>query len=457
MTKEELVTLISNDGTAPEAVNKIKAAVDNSEIETYLEQYDPKQHKIFDKIYRPDKTGKDDDGKDIDVPVTRIAVALQKLIVKRAASFLCGNPIELIASPEGEEQENLLAALKEIWKDNKLDYKSKTLAKLLFSETQCAELWYVMDDNTDKDSDKPELKVRVRILAASLGDDLYPVYDATGDMIAFGRGYEIKEGDKTIKHFDVYTDDTIYECITEPFTVTKKVNTIGKIPVIFYKQDVPDWYDVQEMIEQLEKVYSNSSDTNEYFGSPMAIIEGALQNMVKKGQTNKLLVLEKGAKASYLTWDQAPEPVKMEMDNLLRQIYTLTDTPDISFEQMKSIGGTAPSGFALKMLFLGAHLKASEKEEIFGESIQRRINFLIAAIIKVTNIKLAKGSSLEVTPKFEYYLPKNDSEKIDNLTSALQGGIISKETAIRQNPLVEDPESEIELVKDGQLDETMNI
>ena len=448
MTQEELLALIP---TYDKAVENIKALVDLSEIDTYLKQYDPTQHDIFDKSNRPDKIIKNDQGTDETIPVTRIGIALQKLIVSRAAAFLCGNPIQIKGVPNGVPETNMLAGVNKVWLSNKLDFRSKELARLMFSETACAELWYAQKADPDYWTGEPvksQWRLRVKILAASLGDDLYPVFSPEGDMIAFGRGYKIKVDDKDEEHFDLYTDTTTYLGANETggWIVTTEKNVLGKIPVIYYSQPKPAWDDVQTMIDQLETVISNMSDTNGYFGDPMIIIEGEIKGFAKKGQTGKTLQLENGAKVSYLTWDQAPEAIKMEIDNLLRFIYNITDTPDISFEQMKSIGGNAPSGFALEMLFLGAHLKASDNEELYGQSTQRRLNFIITALAAIdTNLK--QGLSLKIRPQFEYFIPKNNAEKIDILNSAVTGGIMSTESAVRQNPLVDNAVAELELIK----------
>ena len=109
---------------------------------------------------------------------------------------------------------------------------------------------------------------------------------------------------------------------------------------------------------------------------------------------------------------------------------------------MKGLGSY--SGFAIKMLFTAAHLKAANKETIFGEGVQRRMNFLKAAMVKI-NPSLAK-SSLAIKPRFTYFLPVNDQETIDNLVAAIQGGIISKETAVSKNPLVDDPAEELKRI-----------
>jgi len=458
MTQEELLQLIPDYS---KAVEKIEKAVDLEEIDTYLKQYDPAQHDIFDKAKRPDKLIKNNEGNTEVVPVTRIGIALQKLITSRAASFLCGNPIEIKGTPNGVPETKMLAGVNKVWLSNKLDFKSKELARLLFSETHCAELWYAEDAAPDfwiGEPVKSKYKPRVKILAPSYGDDLYPVFNPEGDMIAFGRGYIIKVDDKDEEHFDLYTNETIYLGVKGDggFAVVPEKNVFTKIPIVYYSQPKPIWNDVQTMITQLETVISNNSDTNAYFGDPLLIIDGEIEGFAKKGQTGKTIKVKNGAKVSYLTWEQAPEAIKMEIDNLLRFIYNITDTPDISFEQMKSIGGNAPSGFALEMLFLGAHLKASDNEEIFGESVQRRLNLIMSALASI-DLGLKQGLSLKIRPKFEYFMPKNNAEKIDIINSAVQGGIMSIESAVRQNPLIEDPEAELELIKAGGLDNQMNL
>jgi len=51
--------------------------------------------------------------------VARIAVAIQKLIIKRAVSFCFGNPVEYNATPANEQEKAVLFALKRILKDVK--------------------------------------------------------------------------------------------------------------------------------------------------------------------------------------------------------------------------------------------------------------------------------------------------------------------------------------------------
>lgn len=442
----ELVTLQSLLGNYEELQKQVVAEKTTADIATLQKQYEPTAHDITDKAKRPDKIVTTDAGTST-VPVARLPVAFQKIIVKRAAAFLCGNPIELVATPATDLDKSLLAALKKTWEDNKLDYDSKALASLMMKETEVAELWYteVVDPTywIGTSMEGSGFRLRMKIIANEKGDGLYPVFNAAGDMIAFGRSYIIKVADKNEEHFDLYTDTQIILGIKgdSGWATTSVSNPIGKIPVIYYSQPSAEWADVQELINRFEVAISNHADTVDYFGSPMVKVKGEVKGFAKKGEQGKVLELSEGADAEYLSWDQSPESVKLEFNTLRSLIFDLTDTPDISIEQMKALG--TYSGIALKMLFLGAHLKAADKEETFGKSIQRRINYLKSALA-VINLKLQPSLPLAIKPKFEYYLPNNDAEMIDMLAVATGSKpTISRKTAVARNPLVQDPETEI--------------
>lgn len=443
MELTELQALIPNYEELQKQIIALKPA---SSLADYKKQYDPKQHDITDTTKRPDKLVTTDEGSST-VPVARLPIAMQKKIVGRAATFLCGNPIKLAANPSTPDQEALISVIQKTWDDNKLDYESKVLAKLMMSELEVAELWYTEPADATywigTPNEGAQFRLRMKMLANKYGDTLYPVFNNAGDMIAFGRAYSLKEGDKTVDHFDLYTDVTIYlgSKTDAGWQVASQANAIGKIPVIYYSQELPEWSDVQELIDRLEKSFSNLADTVDYFGSPMIKVKGEVVGFAKKGEQGKVLEMKENADADYLAWDQSPESVKLEQMNLISMIHNLTDTPDISFEQLKGMG--AFSGIALKMLFMGAHMKAAEHEEVFGKSVQRRVNFLKAALAKI-NVKLEPALALSIKPVFEYFLPKNEQEKVDMLMTATGNKpILSRKTAVALNPFVEDPEKEL--------------
>lgn len=428
-------------------------------ISDAVKQYDPKQHAVTDPTKRRDKEVKGEDDRTTDIVyVSRLPIPIQKKIVLSAVSFL-GTPA-LAATPQEGAEEKMMAAIEKTYEGNKLDYRFRALAKIVMSQKEAAELWFMKDVEGEYWSStgiKGKFKLGMKVLSRSSGDTLLPVFDEYGDMIAFGRKYKQKnDQQKEIEHFDLYTAEKIYftknengawqfktekgEYITD---VVALPNIIKKIPVIYYHQPLTEWEDVQPLIERLETITSNHADTNDYFDSPVVKAKGSITGWTEKGVSGKVLEMDTEADVEYLTWDSLPESKKLEIDNLLKYIYSFTHTPDISFEQMKGLG--VFSGIALKMLFMDAHLKAADKEEMFGECLQRRLNFMKAALAKI-DTSLSRATSLGVKPVFKYYVPNDYVEEIDSLVKSLNAGMISKETAVKMNPLVNDPASEMEAI-----------
>lgn len=454
MEREELQSLLN---TPTQLKKKIESETPSRKYAEWAKQYNPKLHDITDKAKRPDKQIETDNGLMV-VPVARIPISLQKKIVHLAAAFLCGRPIKPHAQAVDSKQSDLLKLIQKVWDDNKLDYMSQQICRLLFSETECAELWYTepVEASYWKGTgiDKAKFRLRMKPIARSLGDSLYPVFNTYGDMIAFGRGYYIKVDGKDVEHYDLYTDEFIYKGTVDnsELAFTTENNVIGKIPIIYYSQANPEWDDVQELIDRYETLTSNHADTNDYFGSPIIKVSGEIKGLSKKGERGKILEMENGADANYMSWDQSPKSVELEYNNLVRNIFDLTDTPNISFETMKGLGTF--SGIALKMLFLGAHLKAAWHEENVGQSVQRRINYIKAALGKFDTSKENDLKELIVKPVFEYYMPKNELEMVELLTTATGNKpIMSQKTAIQLNDLVENKAEELKEVKDEAASE----
>ena len=161
--------------------------------------------------------------------------------------------------------------------------------------------------------------------------------------------------------------------------------TIGKIPIVYGHQELFETEDVDALIARLEKLLSNFADTNDYHASPKIFVKGALTGFSKKGEAGAIIEGEENSDAKYLAWQNAPESVRLEIETLLKFIYTISQTPDISFDSVKGLG--ALSGISLKLLFMDAHLKVQDKKEVFDEYLQRRVN-VIKSYIGSFNLNL---------------------------------------------------------------------
>jgi SPP1 family phage portal protein len=449
-------------------IEGLKSGRRNPEPDTdlFFSQIDPSKHSIFDKIKRPDKTVKVDipeeekrnigyiggeKEKTKTVPVARVALAIQKLIVKRAVAFTFGNPVTLNTEPESEDEKTVLNAVKKVLFDTKSRTINRKIAREIFTATEVAELWYPVEKPSNYGFPS-KFKLRVAIFSPQNGDKLYPYFDETGDMIAFSRQFSIVDkGGKKTTYFESYTDTRhwMWQQAQSEWDVVEeypKPITIGKIPIVYGRQDFVEWEDVQGLIDRLETLLSNFADTNDYHASPKIVVTGEVLGFSQKGESGAILQLEgEHSDAKYLSWEHAPKSVELEIETLLRMIYTITQTPDISFDSVKGIG--AVSGIALKLLFMDAHLKVQDKMEIFDDYLQRRLSVILAYLAQFNTGLKSACESLTIEPEIVPYMIEDEMEKVRLLNEANGGkAVASQKTTVQQLGWVDDADAEYEQI-----------
>lgn len=458
--------------SANDVIAELKSSriTEQPDIERAKKALDPKLHDINDPIIRPDKrvkidNGDDDTSKVISTgedqgsyrieKVARVAIALQKLIINRAVSFLFGNQVAYNATPETDKQEAVLKALNRVLYDNKSTSLNRKIARSIFGFKECAEVWYVQEKPKPHNTYgfPTKFKLRCALFSPNNGDTLYPYFDETGDLIAFSRSYSrITRDKKRFDYFETYTDtehwlwlngDSGYEVVDG---YPKRV-AIGKIPVVYGCQDNFETEDVDSLINRLEKLLSNFADTNDYHASPKIFVTGQINGWSKKGEAGAVIEGEEGATMSYVSWQNAPESVKLEIETLLKMIYTISQTPDISFDSVKGLG--AISGIALKLLFMDAHLKVQDKKEIFDDYLQRRVNVIKAFIGQLNTELEADADLLEVEPEITPYILTNELDEI-NMWLAANGNkpLVSQKASVKGANLTQDTEKDFEQIQE---------
>lgn len=459
MKIEEIIGAKSSDEIqkAVEFIRK-QALTRKEDVEIYKKQYKPSGHDILDKEKRPDKPIKDEKGNVIRMEeVARIPVPLQKKIVNSMVAFTFGNPVELKCEPKGEGEKAVLKAVERILFDVKEQTLNRRVARTLGKCTEVAELWFpVTTEPHSTYGFSTTFKLRAMILSPWDGSALYPIKDATGDLVAICREFKVATDDgKQDIRMDIYTKDLFLKWVhhDEAWSFDKQeVNVLGKIPIVYAKQDEVEWSDIQYCIDRLEKLISNFGDTNDYHAAPKIFVQGKILGFAKKGESGAIIEGEQGSKAEYLSWQHAPESVKLEIETLLRFIFTFTQTPDISFDSVKGL--QAISGEALKMLFMDAHLKVQDKREIFDEYLQRRLSILKAFVGKFNNKLAVDSENLQILPEITPYIIRSTKEDVEVLTLANGNKpLISHEESVRRAALTEKPEEDYKRIQEEQKEQ----
>ena len=132
---------------------------------------------------------------------------------------------------------------------------------------------------------------------------------------------------------------------------------------------------------------------------------------------------------------------------MLKLIYTISQTPDISFDSVKGLGSI--SGIALKLLFMDAHLKVQDKKEIFDDYLPRRANVIKAYIGKFNTKLEADADNLEIDPEITPYMLVDELNELNYwLTANGNKPVLSQEESIEKAKLSNNPKVTMEKIND---------
>lgn len=388
------------------------------DIEAYNKEYDVNQHSIFTDIARyPDKkieTNYTDENGNVKIktktiPLNRIGLPYQRKIVNVATTFLCGEPIKYSNNIEETE---LFNAFQKVIDKNKMKFVDRDIITSVGRFTECAELWYHIEDPNEYYGFHSQFRLKVKVLTPDK-NNLYPLFDENEELISFGREFKIDQ--KTI--FEVYTAEKIirYEKEKDWQKVSENINPIGKIPIVFYKQDSVEWADVQTAIERLEQIYSYTAESNDKFAFPILKLRGEVVGQLSKDNTGKVLQLGESADADFVIPPTANQSLNDEINRLERDIHDFTSTPNISFDNMQGLGNML-AGSSAEFLFLSAHLKVMDKLAVYVPALQRRAS-VIKSYLQMFNVKL-RNQDLDIEPIITPYIINNDREFINFLMEA---------------------------------------
>ena len=410
------------------------------------------------------------------VTAVKIPVPFQNKIVNTATAFEVGEPVTLVPTVMNSEanRNDLTDEIRRLVKTNRLDSKLQKAVKLRKSELQCAILFYIEDIEPQNLFNRllgknTKREIKSKILENKNGR-MAPYFDGFGDMKAFTWQFETKEEGKTIQNTWVYTDTLLYKFMNRGAGAVleggkAEEHLFTKIPIVYFSQDEPEWFVAQPMIDRIEVAISKLGASNDYSGHPILMLYGAVTEAPDKDEDGKALrfnmikdedsgKVEHGD-AKFLTHDGAPEAVKMELDRLEKYIYSLTSTPDISFDNLKSLGDV--SGIAIKLMFLDAIMKAKLNEGDNRTAVERMLNIMISGIVNTTITSLkSEAANTYFDIQFNSILPDDIQSSVETYARAVEAGIASVETAVADLDLTEDNQKEVENIRRGKAEKAAN-
>lgn len=310
---------------------------------------------------------------------------------------------------------------------------------MLYAGCEVVTLWYAVDQKHAGYGFQSNLKFRCRNFSPMLGDDLYPLFDEYGDMIAMSVAYQRKSGKDFVQYFDCYTAERHIKWNTESGgwgVVEDERITLGKIPCIYAYRPTPIWEDTSKTVYEIEWALSRNGNYLRENSKPLFMVFADEQiSYGDEKSPNKefrsVMQYPAGSSAQYITWTQATESLKFHIDTLRNLFFTQLQLPDWSYEKMSQ---QALSGESRKQLFIDAQLKVKDESGRLLEFFDREIN-VVKSFLKVAlgESFAADIDALEVEVQIMPFSITDEKDTIDNLLTANGNKpIISQREAIQQ-------------------------
>lgn len=389
-------------------------ALHNIALANRIKNYVEGQHKVLqrkDFVFKNEK-----------FTTAKIVLQSIKSVVDFHSSYICGNPITI----NGDKPE--VKMLNTIYKKglyNKTDYD---IAKNIYTYGNAYE--YVCKDKNGI--------VRSKIIRA---EDSFPIYDDSGEYVSFIEKW-IDTVDNT-EHDIVYLPDEVIE-YKGNIEIARYRNTTG-LPIHYTSgnMDTSGFFgvsvvsDLMPIMDEIEALLSKMSDSVGALSlNPLGVSIGdKVQSNVDTDVTGAVLNIEAGGDFKWATAELDTPAISKILDNMLSQFYTIAQVPSVLYGQ-SNISNV--SEVSLKLLFNCADNMAKRTAFNMQDGFDKRLYY-------ISKLMGMNFDSIEIS--FNYNRPIDNNSLINDIQKQIEMGIMSKETAMKISPYINDVEKEFKRIK----------
>ena len=363
----------------------------------------------------------------------KIILQLPKTLCNFETSFLLKNPVTLVC-----EEQDTLKALKDVYKRARYDNIDFKLLDKMVKYGEIYEYVYVDDKE----------KITSRIIP---GEDSYPVFDDRGKMICFVEYYVI-EG---VSYYTVYEESKVKTYTDDGGDLRQigEYDNLSGLPIQYKtmnemdsergRSDIDDYVGI---VDSLEDLISKYTDALHKYISGIPVLTGEKLKIGKQGEgqvdpnaVGFVLQIEQGSEFGIVQNKMDSNSFKALYDKLLNNLLLAAQCPSIALNQQELSNISETS---IKMTYSLATIKAKQNSECLLDGFEQRWD----KIMKLLELQGVKVEG-DVDCTFEFDIPENSAQIIEDIDNLREHGLISKETALSRIPYVYDVQSEMEKIK----------
>ena len=224
--------------------------------------------------------------------------------------------------------------------------------------------------------------------------------------------------------------------------ISEEQHYYKQVPVIEYNtdDDTSIFSNIMTLQDDYNTLQSAEVDDFEAFCDAYLVITGmdADPDDIKDMKKSRILLLDEGATASYLTKAISDTQIENILKKINDNIHKISKSPDFSDEKL-----LAQSGIAMRYKLIGFENQSANIVNHLTKGMRKRIE-LISTILNLTS-----ESDTEIWRDIDIVFTRNLPENL--LESAqivsMLSGTVSTETLLTLLPFVSDPQAEAEKVK----------
>lgn len=431
---------------------EVNAANLNAWINAFQTQEDQQPRLIKLGKYYDGKTDIVKQGAAASRPNYKIHVNLATLITNIQTGYFMGKPVDYNFK---KEDSNLKTALEQIDSNNFAEQENFSLA----SDMSCYGVAYevVMIDGEDQTTD---ITKRLRFSKLDAENTFFVVDDSIlQHPVCAIYMYAVKNINQAEEWRGyVYTAEEIIEfnMLGQQAVIGDRYpHQFGEIPVIEFRNNcdrIGDYEPVLEQLDALSLTVSNETDDLQSIANAILGIYGATgtdNQTIQKINTTKIAKLPVGSKMEFIIKNVDIDAVKHQIDQNLKLIYQITQTPDLSDD---AFGGNK-TGVAMRYKLWGIEQCRGTKERYFRRSLYERLRLLFN-ILSLSKGQTIYDISQEIDFTFYKNLPDNDEEIVEIVNKL--NGIVSTRTLLQQIPFIEDVDAEMDDINKEKKENAAN-
>jgi len=279
----------------------------------------------------------------------------------------------------------------------------------------------------------------------------YPVYDNGNELIAFVEHFII-EG---VSYWNVFTDEVVeqYDNLGGKLRLKERNANLSGLPIVYVnvsELSATDGHseltDLISILDAMEDLISKYTDSFYKFMNPIPVAIG--QQLKGHGLPTDIIGgginLDDGSEFKMVGNQLDYQTFQTIYKTLVQSLLDISNTPAVS---MNKTDISNLSEVSIKLLFSLANVKAGFNEQFIREGIEQRYN-KIRKLLAYRDVTFTDDEYYTLDTVFQYAMPSNDKEIIENLRQLSDMGAISLEEILNNSPYTNDVQMELGRLND---------